>query len=144
MFGVSPEILKDCAQQLRDEERGFDREGFCRALGAPPSEALWVLDQMIDAGFIELSGSVGLFMPTVSLNQLALAPVSWGLPREEADLLLARIVQKATKINEASGDLPVLGRVHRCLRLISWGQAPPWGPRYRGSADQGSETAPAC
>ena len=105
LFGVAPAILVDCAEQLRDHTRGFDQEAFCIALGAPWREASPVLDHMVEAGFVEKSAD-GLFRPTKRMRQLALASITTGLSREEADALLAKIITKAQTINADAEHFP--------------------------------------
>jgi hypothetical protein len=99
VFGVAPEILLDCAQQLRDGERPFSLDDFSRALGAPLDESAPVLQQMLAHGFL-LARDDGTFGRTQKFSQLAAASISEGLTRSAAETLLGRIVTKAHEINE--------------------------------------------
>jgi len=118
MFGVAPAILIDGAQQLhRREGRPFELNDFCRALGAPVREAQPVLEQMVAAGFIALQeGSIGSYSATPKLGQLALANISEGLPRAQADALMTRILAKAKSVNAEP-------QKHQCVvvRLVVFG-----------------------
>lgn len=98
IWGVAPNILQDCAIQLRDEI-SFTLHAFCIALGAPVSEAKPVLDQMITDEFISHAGP-GKFMGTQKLLQLAAAPISKGISRTEAEQLIQKVIRKAKAINE--------------------------------------------
>lgn len=100
LFGVSPEILIDCAQQLRDDLRPFSMDEFCKAIGAPESEAGPVLEQMISEGFVALADrELGQYVPTTKLNQLAVASISNGIPRDKADEILLAVVRMAEEVN---------------------------------------------
>lgn len=105
MFGVAPALLVDCARQIHqrdydDERHAFGIEEFSKALGAPVSESGPVLEVMLAAGFFEQAdGGADRYIATKKLGQLALASISSGLPRSEADMLLARIVEKAAWVN---------------------------------------------
>lgn len=100
LFGVSPEILIDCAQQLRDDLRPFSMDEFCKAIGAPQSEAGPVLKQMISEGFVTLDDTkLGQYIPTSKFNQLAVASISNGISRDKADELLLAVVRMAEKVN---------------------------------------------
>jgi hypothetical protein len=104
-FGVAPALLIDCARQLHerdydDEKHAFGIEGFSKALGAPVSESGPVLQAMLAAGFFEpLDGDPSRYICTKQLGQLALAKISSGISRSEADVLLARVVEKAAWVN---------------------------------------------
>jgi len=102
MFGVAPAILLDCARQLHRHDYGpFSLSDFCKALGAPIRESQPVLAQMISEGFITAqTGDGGTYLATSKLGQLALANVSEGLPRLQADALLAQVLVKAASVNE--------------------------------------------
>lgn len=102
MFGVAPAILLDCARQLHQyDHRPFTLNDFCEALGAPQREAQPVLMQMISEGFIAAPTSdVGAYSTMPKLGQLALANISEGLPRAQADALLAQVLAKAELINK--------------------------------------------
>ena len=105
IFGVAPSILIDCAVQLHERESDFDLDGFCQALGAPVEEARPVLEKLVHAGFAEPDGSDACrFHPTKKWGQLALANVSRGLARADADALLEKIIAKACAINSSTGD----------------------------------------
>jgi predicted nucleotidyltransferase len=100
MFGVAPSILIDCAVQIHDRERDFELDDFCEALGAPAEEAGPVLERLVRAGFARPDKlDAGRFHPTKKWGQLALAKVSRGLPRADADTLLQKIIAKARAIN---------------------------------------------
>lgn len=100
VFGVAPSILIDCAVQIHDRERDFDLDDFCEALGAPAEEARPVLAKLVHAGFAKPDKSDACrFHPTKKWGQLALASVSRGLTRAEAEDLLKKIVAKAGAIN---------------------------------------------
>ncbi len=98
--GVAPEILIDCARQLRDRE-DISQDDFCRALGAPPDEAMPVLKIMVNEGFFEPRDDSSTFAPTARLRQLALAQVSNGLTRAEAEALLERIIDAGRRVNRS-------------------------------------------
>jgi predicted nucleotidyltransferase len=100
VFGVAPSILIDCAVQIHDRERDFDLDDFCVALGAPAEEARPVLAKLVRAGFAKPDKSDACrYHPTKKWGQLALANVSRGLTRAEAEGLLKKIVAKAGAIN---------------------------------------------
>lgn len=100
VFGVAPSILIDCAAQIHDRERDFDLDDFCQALGAPVEEAFPVLQKLVRAGFAKPDKSdAHRFHPTKKWGQLALANVSRGLARAEAEALLEKIIAKARAIN---------------------------------------------
>lgn len=106
LFGVKPEILVDCAQQLcvKDE---FDVARFCEAIGAPESEARCVLNQLIGAGFVEDRPTEDdPFKHTPLFRQLALAHISEGISREFASMLLKQICNKAEAINSNPKEFP--------------------------------------
>lgn len=101
LFGVAPEILVDCAQQLHDTNEPFTLDQFCKALGAPAGESEVVLEELLTNGFFQLDkSSTGLYRPTSKLGQLALAKISNGLPRELATKLLAQVIERARLIND--------------------------------------------
>ena len=102
MFGVAPAILLDCARQLHHYDlRPFTLNDFCEALGASQREAQLVLMQMISEGFIVAQVSdAGAYSATPKLGQLALANISEGLPRAQADALLAQVLARAELINK--------------------------------------------
>lgn len=105
-FGVTPAILKDCAQQLRRQDAAFTFDEFCKALGAPRKEAAPVLAQLVEQGFLVLDvGGLG-HLPTPKFQQLSLATVGPGIGRQEAENLLARIISKAEQINAAPDEFP--------------------------------------
>lgn len=102
MFGVAPSILIDCAVQIHDRKRGFDLDDFCEARGAPVEEARPVLAKLVHAGFAKPDKSgVEHFHPTKKWGRLALAKVSRGLLRADADDLLKKIIAKAQAINSS-------------------------------------------
>jgi hypothetical protein len=105
MFGVTPSILIDCAVQLHERESDFDLDDFCQALGAPVDEARPVLEKLVHAGFAQPDKSDACrFHPTKKWGQLALANVSRGLARADAEALLEKIIAKACAINSSSDD----------------------------------------
>ena len=117
MFGVAPSILIDCAVQLHERERDFDLDDFCQALGAPVEEARPVLQKLVHAGFARPDKSDACcFHPTKKWGQLALANVSRGLARADAEALLERIIAKACVIN-SSGD----GRFRKISCVVVFG-----------------------
>lgn len=105
MFGVAPVLLIDCARQLHErdydgEKHAFGIEEFSQALGAPVSESGLVLEAMLAAGFFEpLDGDSDRYIATKQLGQLALAKISSGISRSEAEALLARVVEKVAWVN---------------------------------------------
>jgi hypothetical protein len=101
VFGVAPSILIDCAIQIHDRERDFDLDDFCEALGAPVEEARPVLKKLVHAGFAKPDNKLGAdrFHPTRKWSQLALARISRGLARADAEKLLEKIIAKASVIN---------------------------------------------
>lgn len=103
MFGVAPTILKDCAVQIHDRERDFELDDFCEALGAPAEEARPVLEKLIRTGFARPDKSDACrFHPTKKWGQLALASVSRGLARADAEALLQKIIARARTINSGN------------------------------------------
>lgn len=103
VFGVAPSILIDCAVQIHDRERDFDLDDFCEALGAPVEEARSVLEKLVHAGFAKPDKSgADRFHPTKKWGRLALAKVSRGLTRADADVLMEKIIAKARAINAGS------------------------------------------
>jgi hypothetical protein len=105
MFGVAPALLIDFARQIHEgdydnKRHAFDIEAFSRALGAPVSESGPVLQAMlVDRFFERVEGEGDRYIATRKLGQLALASISHGISRAEADTLLVSIVEKATWIN---------------------------------------------
>jgi len=105
MYGVAPALLVDCARQIHehdydDERHAFDIEAFSKALGAPVSESSPVLQAMLADGFFERAeGEGNRYVATRKLGQLALASISPGISRDEANTLLALIVEKAAWVN---------------------------------------------
>jgi hypothetical protein len=105
MLGVAPSILIDCAVQLHERESDFDLDDFCRALGAPVEEARPVLEKLVNAGFAKPDRADACrFHPTKKWGQLALANVSRGLARADAEALLKKIIAKACAINSSEDD----------------------------------------
>lgn len=101
IYGVAPEILIACAQQLhRDGDEPISFDDFCRALGAPRAEACPVWQHMLTDGFISLDKSnPDLAIPEQKLAQLALAKLTGGIKRADAEILLTKILARATEIN---------------------------------------------
>lgn len=98
-FGVAPEILRDCATQLRELEN-FEVDGFCKAIGAPADEALPVFNQMVYAGFIiGDENKPGKYFGTSKLSQLALARITKGITRDAAEIFLEKVIERAKSIN---------------------------------------------
>lgn len=92
VFGiVEPSILINCAQTLR-QYGAFEITDFCAALGAPVEEAMPVFNEMLKMNAIALNdGSQlgrGTYMPGTTLGQMALASISTGLKRADAEKLL--------------------------------------------------------
>lgn len=107
LFGVSPAILIDCAQQLHIANRPCSFSDFCTALGAPEAEAKPVLEQMTAAGFMDTGEPPEqLFLPTEKLSQLALASISGGIARKEADKLLQTVLLKIDEVNANPEEFP--------------------------------------
>lgn len=105
MFGVAPSILIDCAAQLHERESDFDLDDFCQALGAPVEEARPVLEKLVHAGFAKPDRADACrFHPAKKWGQLALANVSRGLARADAEALLEKIIAKACAINSSEDD----------------------------------------
>jgi len=106
MFGVAPHLLIDCAHQIHDQDWDDGRftigiEDFAKALGAPLGESTLVLLAMLADGFFERADGQGdRYVPTQKLGQLALAKISCGITRAEAEALLARVVEKAAWVNK--------------------------------------------
>lgn len=102
VFGVAPEILLDCARQLHDQfAPSFSLNDFCQALGAPAHEALPVLQSLVAEGFVLSAARDGIatYMPTTKFSQLALAQISEGLNRAQADQFVQAVIEKAKAIN---------------------------------------------
>jgi hypothetical protein len=134
VFGVGPEILVDCARQLREKEEPFALEEFSRALGAPVDEAGDVLQAMVRDGFFEQAAD-GTYTGTTKFTQLAASKISEGLTRRAAEALLARVLAKARHVNDHPeefqarvecivvfgaylGDKPVLGDLDLGVRVL--------------------------
>lgn len=101
-YGVAPSILVDCAVQIHHREADFDLDDFCQALGAPIEEAHPVLAKLVRAGFARPDKSdARRFHPTKKWGQLALANISSGLTRADAEALLQKVVAKARVINSS-------------------------------------------
>lgn len=131
--GVAPEILIECARQLRHLD-DISTEDFCRSIGAPLEESMPVLSCMLDSGFLEASFDSNSFAPTQKLRQLALAQVSRGLSRTEAKGLVEKIIAAARRVNRSPdkyamgvrrvaifgsylGDKPTLGDLDVAVQL---------------------------
>ena len=102
VFGVAPEILLDCARQLHDQGApSFSLDDFCQALGAPAHEALPVLQSLVAEGFaLPIAGDgIATYTPTTKFSQLALAQISEGLSRAQADQFVQAVIEKAKAIN---------------------------------------------
>lgn len=97
LFGVKPEILRDCAFQLRDLD-SFGIDDFCKAIGAPAEEARPVLEHLLREEFVNSEGA-GQYLPTSMFLQLAIANIDHGLTRPDADALLRRVIERARDIN---------------------------------------------
>jgi predicted nucleotidyltransferase len=97
-LGVAPEIIRDCADQLRDRD-SFSLADFCKALGAPRHEAIPVLDALVRSAFIAKNSGRGRLRPTSKMAQLALARITHGLQHERATELLNGIVDRAKHVN---------------------------------------------
>lgn len=109
VYGVAPRLLIDCARQLRamssKEPRSITIDEFARALGAPIGEAQPVLEQMIAADyFVRTDDDQEPLFTTSKLSQLALAKISHGLTRAEADQWLTRITAKAHELDASRAD----------------------------------------
>lgn len=121
IFGVMPEILRDCAVQLRGLD-SFSIEDFCKAIGAPAEEVQPVLEHLLRDGFVSMDGAER-YLPTKRFLQLAIANISYGLTRPEADALLRRVVDRARDINAKPEEFD-----HHITRLAVFGS-------YLGSAE---------
>lgn len=114
-YGVHPTILIACADTL-SYSCFFTMDVFCCALGAPADEAQPVLECLIRDGYIvqgtppdeiaeqklaraKINDFSDLYFPTLNLGQLANASISHGIPRADADLLVAQILESAKYIN---------------------------------------------
>lgn len=113
MFGVAPEILRACAQRLcrhreHGERRIVSRADFALALGAPLSESDPVLERMLDAGYFVREAD-GRFACAPAFLSLPAAKISKGIPRAEAEALLAKAIARANDINaSATKDDPTI------------------------------------
>lgn len=121
LFGVKPEILRDCAFQLRDLD-SFGIDDFCMTIGAPADEAQPVLEHLLRVGFVNSDGA-GQYLPTSMFLQLAIANISHGLTRSEADALLRRVIERAKDINARPAEFD-----HHITRLAVFGS-------YLGSSE---------
>lgn len=121
VFGVKPEILRDCAFQLRHRD-SFGIDDFCMAIGAPAEEAMPVLEHLLRDGFVSMKDT-GRYMPTKRFRQLAIASISHGLSRAEAEALLQRVIERARDINARPEEFD-----HHITRLAVFGS-------YLGSAE---------
>lgn len=104
VFGiVEPSILINCAQTLRMYD-AFEISDFCAALGAPIDEAMPVFNEMLKMNAIAFNDgnqhASGTYMPGTTLGQIALASISTGLKRTDADNLLMRVLNRAREVNE--------------------------------------------
>ena len=113
-FGVKPEILRDCAFQLRGLN-SFNIDGFCKAIGAPAEEATPVLEHLLREGFVSMDGAER-YLPTRRFLQLAIASISHGLSRPEASTLLQRVIERAGDINARPTEFD-----HHITRLAVFG-----------------------
>ncbi|KGM52504.1 hypothetical protein N792_05405 [Lysobacter concretionis Ko07 = DSM 16239] len=122
MYGVAPALLIDCARQIHDWGLGaarcdFDIDDFSKALGAPISESIPVLQAMLaDGVFTIAEGVPDRYVASQKLGQLALAKISPGISRAEAENLLAQVVEKASEINARSDSYD-----HRVTCLVVFG-----------------------
>jgi hypothetical protein len=103
VFGVAPRLLIECAKSLHSRARPFSLEEFSQALGAPINESRPVFEAMVAAGYFALDGE-GKYAPRELFNRLALARVGEGLPRAQADALLAKVLKAAQRINMNAAD----------------------------------------
>lgn len=130
VYGVAPWLLIACAQELRspdiEETVTVTDEQFARALGASMEYARPVFYQMIADGYFTRGDQDAAVTCTPKLSQLAVAKLSSGLSRADADRLLGEIVAKANRVNASRraeeygvqaiavfgsylGDKPILG-----------------------------------
>ena len=122
IFGVAPALLIDCAAQIHDRDCQYPRfslspDDFAKALGAPLVESMPVLLAMLAEGFFEpLEGQAGRYLATPKLAQLALAKISHGVSRDEANALLVRIVEKAASVNARQDEYE-----HRIICVVVFG-----------------------
>jgi len=114
LFGVKPEILRDCAFQLRDRD-SFRIDDFCMAIGAPAEEARPVLEHLLREGFVG-TGNDEQYIPTIQFLQLANAKITEGLSRAEAKALLQRVTKRARDINARPEEFD-----HHITRLAVFG-----------------------
>lgn len=97
VYGVAPELLQYCAKELRWHD-GFEKSSVCECLGASEKEVEPVLSAFIRDGFIvELKD--GTYSSTDKMSRLALATISHGLIRADAQKLLDEVVKRAQEIN---------------------------------------------
>lgn len=129
VFGVSPSILTDCAQQLwgNTGKADFSEEDFFKALGAPAPEAKPVLRGLIQADFITHSrANPGRYEYTRLFGQLACAKISNGIPRPEANKLLVKIMEAVDQVHAQPDRYE--HRVKKLAVFGSWlGEAPVLG-----------------
>lgn len=100
-YGCSPELLRDCAQRLRFKESFSVRE-FGHALGASLVEAGTVLAMLVQDEFLNLTQKSGLvehYQPLQKFKQLAVANITHGFSRVNADKLLAEVLENVRLIN---------------------------------------------
>lgn len=105
-FGVKPEILIDCADQLCQGDGHFNFAEFCKALGAPERESLPVLHELIANGFVKDAEPGSEFQTMKSLTQLAQASVTKGISRAESRELVKAICAKAEELKADPATYP--------------------------------------
>lgn len=99
-FGVDVRLLQQAAWALREPDREINLDDMRRAFAATTRECEDLIRQLVQEGYLTPSaGKPGLYALTGKFAQLCLAKISHGLPREEADTLLSKIVRKAEQHN---------------------------------------------
>lgn len=96
-YGASAVLLKSALKLLSNQSDDFSLDAFARAFGAPIDECAPIVDGIMKDGFLTLNN--GTYSFTDSATQLIVAPITKGLDRGEAQILLAKVIQKAKEIN---------------------------------------------
>lgn len=99
IYGVAPDILRTFASKCRLHD-AFSLTDACKALGAPHQQARPVLSALVKDGFLDTDNDIAdWYRPLQKFKQLALAAISQGITRQEAEAKLAAVIARAREIN---------------------------------------------
>lgn len=96
-YGAKPILLQTTLQLLSKYSEKFTSKEFSQRFGSPIYECQPIIDGLLKDGFVMLND--GNYQFTDSFSSILNAPISKGIPRKEAEILLARIIEKAKLIN---------------------------------------------